>query len=53
VAISDMMERLGRVRFRYEMPTAQVLRATLDVEPAARLGETPQRPRVPTTDSQR
>jgi len=53
VAISDMMERLGRVRFRYEMPTAQVLRATLDVEPAARLGETHQRPRVPTTDSQR
>jgi hypothetical protein len=53
IAISDMMERLGRVRFRYEMPSAQVLRATLDVEPASRLGESPQRPRVPTTDRTR
>jgi hypothetical protein len=52
-AIAGMMERLGRVRFRYEMTTAQALRATLDVEPAARLVDPSPRPRVAPTDGTR
>jgi len=39
LALSDMMERLGRVRFRYEMPSPTQVRAHFEVEPQGRLAE--------------
>ncbi len=52
-AISDMMEKLGRVRFRYEMPSPVSLKATVEIEPPAKLAEPAGRPRVPATDVRR
>lgn len=36
-ALSTALERLGRVRFRYEMPTPLTLRAVVEIEPAGSL----------------
>jgi hypothetical protein len=44
-SVSDMFERLGRIRFQYDMPAPQHLRATLEIEAPARLRESPERPR--------
>jgi hypothetical protein len=47
LALSDMMERLGRVRFRYEMPSPTAIRAHFEVEPQGRLGEPARRSMEP------
>ena len=52
-AISDMMEKLGRVRFRYDMPSPVSLRATVEIEPPAKLAEPSTWPRVPAADVKR
>jgi len=36
-ALSDILERLGRIRFRYEMPTPLQVEAQLDIEPLGQL----------------
>lgn len=42
-ALSDTMERLGRVRFQYELPTPSTIRATVEIEPLGRLTGQPAR----------
>lgn len=36
-ALSDMLDRLGRIRFRYEMPTPLQVEAEFDIEPLGQL----------------
>lgn len=36
-ALSDMLDRLGRIRFRYEMPTPLQVEAQFDIEPLGQL----------------
>ena len=43
-AISGMLERLGRIRFRYEMPSPSQVRAEFELEPMGRLATPPRRP---------
>ncbi len=40
-ALSEMMERLGRIRFRYEMPNALEVDAQFDIEPLGQLQAQP------------
>jgi hypothetical protein len=40
-ALSEMMERLGRIRFRYEMPNALEVDAQFDIEPLGQLQAPP------------
>lgn len=42
-ALAEILERLGRIRFRYEMPSQHQVRATLEVEPLGRLNPQPRR----------
>jgi len=44
-AVSDVMERLGRVRFRYDMGGPTRLEAVLEIEPMAQLQGTTGRPK--------
>ena len=40
-AVSQMLERMGRMRFRYELSGPRQIRASIDIEPLGRLLETP------------
>ena len=40
-AVSQMLERMGRMRFRYELSGPRQIRAIIDIEPLGRLSETP------------
>jgi hypothetical protein len=42
-ALSDTLEKLGRVRFRYDMPTARRIEAQFDIEPLGQLQQQPSR----------
>jgi hypothetical protein len=42
-ALSDTLEKLGRVRFRYDMPTPRRVEAQFDIEPLGQLAPPPAR----------
>ena len=44
-AVADVLERLGRVRFRYDMSSPTQVHASLEIEPLVQLNEQPNRPK--------